>query len=92
MQKVRITRETDEDAEHRKESFKKIFDKNIWGKENPSGGGSSLTGKVSFNSSRDATGSFSIRGKELFSCFYNMKMKYFLKRFRFGFGPIANFQ
>ena len=51
VHKVRLTRETDEDAEHRKESFKKIFDQNIWGKENPSGGGSSLTGKVSFNSS-----------------------------------------
>ena len=51
MQKLRLTRET-EDAEHRRESFKKIFDQNIWSKENPSGGGSTLAGKVSFHLSQ----------------------------------------
>ena len=44
------TRET-EDDEHRRDSFKMIFDKSIWSKENPSGGGSSLKGKISFDSS-----------------------------------------
>ena len=35
-----------EDAEERRESFKKIFDQNGWGAELKSGPGSSLTGKV----------------------------------------------
>ena len=47
MQKLRLTKET-EDGEHRRESFKQIFDHNMWGKETKSGPGSSLKGKVSF--------------------------------------------
>ena len=51
MQKLRLTKET-EDGEHRRESFKQIFDHNMWGKETKSGPGSSLKGKVSFHLSR----------------------------------------
>ena len=42
-----------EDAEHRKQSFKKIFDKNLWGSKSKSGPGSLLTSTVNIRNILD---------------------------------------